>query len=451
MTDSERFVLLHGMKVSPGWPDQVKAAQEVASYDIGGATYPRIPFGEESIEWQAADLMPCHDCGAIKGQFHVPGCDVERCPKCGGQSIACDCSEEELSDDKFDFQKHREKAVTAYLLQRATFEEASLTAKKILQRAIEREGIKLSSIDARAKEPDSFGRKAAKPSDTNPDVPKYADPLTDITDLAGVRVITFFPDSIPKIDKIIQQEFNVLERSDKGEKLLDEGRFGYKSIHYLVNFSVSRSSLAEYEQYSGTVIEIQLRTILQHAWAEIEHDIQYKSTSVIPHEISRRFNALAGMLEVADREFQAVQDEDERLRLLARQMIKKGEIDEVEITPDALKSFLTRRMGADQRIRWSSYDYLARTLRKCGFRTLKQLRDCLSNYNDDELSRLVYGFRQGQIIRCELVLLASMGDVYLGRHPWAKEEWFRNGTDEVLRIFREGDVKIGAFDPLANL
>src|SRR6185437_10448916 len=113
----------------------------------------------------------------------------------------------------------------------------------------------------------------------------------------------------------------------------------------------------------------------QHAWAEIEHDIQYKSASVIPVDIKRRFSSLAGLLEVADREFQAVQNEDQRLRQHAREMIKKGDIDEVEITPDALKAFLTRQIGGDQRISWWSYDYLARMLRKLGFQNLRQVEE----------------------------------------------------------------------------
>ncbi len=114
-------------------------------------------------------------------------------------------------------------------------------------------------------------------------MPKYQDPLVEIDDLAGVRIITFFPGSIEAIETMIGEEFDIFERSDKSEALIEEGRFGYQSIHYLVTLKDTRTQLVEYARFDRAIIELQVRTILQHAWAEIEHDIQYKSTSAIPH------------------------------------------------------------------------------------------------------------------------------------------------------------------------
>jgi hypothetical protein len=112
MAEPEQLVIFNGVRVVSYWPDRVRAAQEVTAYEIGGKSYPRIPYGDEPDDW-GAETQPCHDCAVIKGQFHVEGCDVEACPKCKGQSISCECSDGEPPDGEFDFQAHREKALSA--------------------------------------------------------------------------------------------------------------------------------------------------------------------------------------------------------------------------------------------------------------------------------------------------------------------------------------------------
>ena len=91
--DDDRFDLYLGRRVAKGWPARIEAAQTETSYVIGGATYPRVRYGDESSDWHA-DQVPCHDCAVVKGQYHVPSCDVEECPVCGGQVLSCDCEYE---------------------------------------------------------------------------------------------------------------------------------------------------------------------------------------------------------------------------------------------------------------------------------------------------------------------------------------------------------------------
>lgn len=174
--------------------------------------------------------------------------------------------------------------------------------------------IKIQSIEARTKTVESFERKIRRLLGAHRDSRHAPDPLKMVTDMAGVRVITFFPKTALDLDAVIRERFRVIERDDKTESREAPSTFGYRSIHYLVELAPGQLEPQDLRWYQGLVAEIQIRTILQHAWAEIEHDIQYKSVRAIPPAIRRRLAAVAGLLEIADREFQAIRDECERSR-----------------------------------------------------------------------------------------------------------------------------------------
>ena len=135
----------------------------------------------------------------------------------------------------------------------------------------------------------------------------YNNPLEEVTDLAGVRIICYFVSDVDKIVPWIKNEFVVDEtRSVDKRKSIDPSVFGYASVHLIVELSEARIRLPEYSAFKDMKCEVQIRTILQHSWAEIEHDIVYKASEDIPFELRRRFASLAGLLEIADREFESL-------------------------------------------------------------------------------------------------------------------------------------------------
>ena len=358
----------------------------------------------------------------------------------------------EITKEKppFDFESHRKTAVERYAKRRQLYDDFSQEIKSILTEAIESRGLKINEIQSRAKDEKSFGKKAATPSEQNPDEPKYKNPLSDITDLAGVRVITFFPRTVDEISQLIQEEFVVIEQVDHTASAEREERLGYLSVHYVVRLGANRSNLSEYKKFVGLTAEIQVRTVLQHAWAEIEHDIRYKSASTIPRAISRRFMALAGLLEIADREFEAIQTEDDSLRANARTLIFEGKLSEVELTADALHSYLDKRLGPDDRISDFTYDWMTKLLRGMGFQNLGQVDECIAGLDDDRLSRIALGSRSGQVSRFEVLLALSTGDYFLQMHPWTvggAGEWYRRIVHRWLELLKQAGFDAGSYRP----
>ena len=81
--------------------------------------------------------------------------------------------------------------------------------------------------------------------------------------------------------------------------------------------------LAEYKQYKDLKFEIQIRTMLQHTWAEIEHGINYKSNSIIPEQFQRQIYLLSALLEVGDNNFQQLNDQFEQYSKNIYERIKR--------------------------------------------------------------------------------------------------------------------------------
>jgi len=181
--------------------------------------------------------------------------------------------------------------------------------------------MEIHSIDYRVKTEDSLQTKLKRKNY------KYKK-KSDITDIVGIRIVTRYEDTVDNIASIIESEFCVDDTNtiDK-RKAMDPDRFGYLSLHYIVSLDGKRSSLPEYRILNDLTFEIQIRSILQHAWAEAGHDLGYKSKVEVPRDVQRDFSRLAGLLELADKELISIRDKLDSYREATTEQIKNQSTD----------------------------------------------------------------------------------------------------------------------------
>ncbi len=113
--------------------------------------------------------------------------------------------------------------------------------------------------------------------------------IYDIHDILGFRVICYISDDVDLAAKLISENFRVdWKRSKDKRKIIDARSFGYVALHYVCALP---------DDVSNLWFEIQIKTILQHSWAEIEHDLGCKTEIEVPREIRRSFSKAASLLE----------------------------------------------------------------------------------------------------------------------------------------------------------
>lgn len=155
------------------------------------------------------------------------------------------------------------------------------TVAALIENLIKRCGIEYLSVTSRTKELDSAHEKILRK--------EYDDPPRQITDLTGIRVITYLETQVAEIEKLIRASFSVDEANSMDRSsVLGDDRVGYRSTHFVCTLGHNRTSLPEYDEVSDLPFEIQVRTVLQHAWAELAHDRSFKFGAPLPKSIRRK-------------------------------------------------------------------------------------------------------------------------------------------------------------------
>lgn len=233
-------------------------------------------------------------------------------------------------------QRKLASAVSWYEKSRGLFEDLARKTASLLEELLAGSGTQPHKVTWRAKEVTSFETKIANS--------KYERPADQVTDLAGIRVTCLLATDVAAISKLIESSFEIDEANsvDKTSSL-GVDRVGYRSVHYVCQFLPSRLELPEYRRFKGLRFEIQVRTILQDAWAEIEHDRNYKFQGVLPDPVKRRFAVLAGVLELADREFESIVEEIESYATDIALQTEKGDLS-APVNTTSLTQYLMGRL-----------------------------------------------------------------------------------------------------------
>ena len=280
-------------------------------------------------------------------------------------------------------------------------------------------GINYVSVTGRAKSVASFAAKAERVVDG---APVYADPLREITDQVGVRVVTYLHGDVAAVAGLLADQFSVLDDRDMGRETARQGRFGYSSRHVLVATDPTKGLPPAYEPLKGHSASVQVRTILQHAWAEFEHDVRYKGSIPEEHvpDLDRRFTLAAGLLELADREFSEIRDTLQAT--MGGQQLTIDE-DDPRISASDLATFLA---GQVQEAGWSRtdhYAWISGLLLELGITSLDELGGLLSSIDQQGIdARMGYRYPAGAVRRLDDALLAVFGNRYVGLHGNAHRE-----------------------------
>ena len=218
---------------------------------------------------------------------------------------------------------HCEAILEEYRQGLPQFKSVAKEVYDTLKRTFEEAGLLVAAIEYRVKTEDSLAGKLELKGQ------KYKS-LADITDIIGLRVITFYIDDVDKVASAVERHFTVdWENSVDKRKIHEIDSFGYLSLHYICS-----------KKGFPYRFEIQMRTVLQHAWANMNHDTGYKSGVEVPKEYLRNMSRLAGMLELADEQFSIIRNELADYRRRVQALVASGNLADVPLDGDTFRSFL---------------------------------------------------------------------------------------------------------------
>jgi putative GTP pyrophosphokinase len=247
-----------------------------------------------------------------------------------------------------------------------------------LKQAVDAAGIKLHTFTSRVKSETAFLDKVERKG--------YSDPWTQTEDLVGLRAVCLFRSDLRRLEDVVRSCFVITSESDTVEEG-DANSFGYMSVHLTAQVRKDRVG-PRYDDIKERTFEIQLRTILMDAWANVSHYLDYKGESSIPSTLRRDFYALSGLFYVADKHFELFfdQTQSQRIETVAGLRSRSPDLD-IELNLDTLLGFLEARLPDRRHASTKYVSDLVEELVECGYPTVGAVADA---YDRAEDAALVY-------------------------------------------------------------
>jgi ppGpp synthetase/RelA/SpoT-type nucleotidyltranferase len=273
------------------------------------------------------------------------------------------------------------RAAEAFLASCAKAQKDDVAAAAVLEKhiwqALRDSNLRPLMVAARAKSLESMRAKLLQKP--------YKRPRSQLTDRLGVRVILYHAREVDDVADLLRQTLTVRESHSSDKRLtLGLREFGYRSYHLVASLHDTTTSTPQLRELRGRVFEVQIRSLLEHAWAEIEHEVVYKSDANWPREIKRRFASIAGVLELLEHEFEELEGSAEHLIEQAIESLKSQPGKNLSLDVPLMCAFLEleqpdglsfRRARADGKPFPAGIDRLMFLgLRRAGIRTLNSLR-----------------------------------------------------------------------------
>lgn len=293
-------------------------------------------------------------------------------------------------------EQYVEERIRQYSRTRILYEEFAEQILNILKAIIKQEypDIKIASYSRRAKDIESLRKKLRKD--------KYNE-NSEITDLAGVRIIAYSRKDIPLVSEIIKKSFDIDVPNSVDKTLtLGNDKVGYRGDHYVVSFGEDRVRMPENQKFKNLKCEIQVTSLIAHTWSEITHERGYKFEGELPGELERRKNLLAGMLELADLEMDAYVESFDNYVSKIEQEIEKGCL-KYQINSMSLERFMSWKFPNISPQVFRDIDLILNELRVFGLTTIKELNELVCVEFEQEIQKSEWRSLDG-IIRNILII-----------------------------------------------